>query len=164
MHGVSLSIASTAPPTSNTAKPERPRPARSAEMGFDICAGPACTARICTTCCRFLHRGSADHVVSRVQLVRISSAAPRAEMSRPICSSTFGNDGMEFLPIVAPLRMLAAVDINNVYVSAFQPRLYPLTFLNAFHRPRVQFHMAGTATWAPTSSTPRSSGARRLDL
>ena len=91
MHGVSLSIASTAPPDFEYLQgAARPRPDASSRNGCRIiCAGPACTARTCTICCRSPIRAKRSTTSSAAfSWCRIISAAPSCwRTSRPMCSS-----------------------------------------------------------------------------
>ena len=78
MHGVSLSIAlDCAVRRGLSRRPRGARRARASPNGSPItCAGPACTASTCTTCCPFPYtREALDHVVARVHHVQERSAA-----------------------------------------------------------------------------------------
>jgi len=129
---VSLSIASTRAPNSISAKLKEPRPGVQPKWVSDICAGPACTARIARPV-PIPYTGEAlDHVVSRVHWCRISSRALVLENVSTICSSTISEmTEWEFLSDCrAAPDAGCCFDINNVYVSAFNHGYDPLTFLN----------------------------------
>ena len=149
MHGVSLSIASTAPPN------------------FDYLQGLKDLARrvqpkwlsdhLCWTGVhgKNLHdllpipytREALDHVVSRVQLVQdfLGRAIVLENVSTYV---QFNNSEMTEWEFLSELSRRTGCwllfDINNVYVSAFNHGYDPLTFLNGIPADRVvQFHMAG---------------------
>src|SRR5947199_561347 len=149
MHGVSLSIASTAPPD------------------FDYLQGLRDLARrvepqwvsdhLCWTGVhgRNLHdllpipytREALDHVVSRVQLVQ-DFLGRRIALENVSTYVQFRNCEMTEWEFLAELSRRSGCwllfDVNNVYVSAFNHGYDPMTFLNGIPADRVvQFHMAG---------------------
>jgi uncharacterized protein (UPF0276 family) len=119
MHGVSMSIASTAAQLRIPAGAEGSRQRVEPKWVSDHRAGPAYTAEP-ATCCRPLHQEALDHVVSRVQRCRIFSAIPS-------CSRTFNLRAIqqfemtewEFCRTFPPFGCWLLFDVNNVYVSAF---------------------------------------------
>jgi uncharacterized protein (UPF0276 family) len=149
MHGVSLSIASTAPPN------------------FEYLQGLKDLARrvepkwvsdhLCWTGVhgKNLHdllpipytSEALDHVVSRVQLVQdfLGRAIVLENVSTYV---QFNNSEMTEWEFLSELSRRSGCwllfDINNVYVSAFNHGYDPLVFLNGIPANRVvQFHMAG---------------------
>jgi uncharacterized protein (UPF0276 family) len=149
MHGVSLSIASTAPPN------------------FEYLQGLKDLARrvepkwvsdhLCWTGVhgKNLHdllpipytKEALDHVVSRVQLVQdfLGRAIVLENVSTYV---QFNNSEMTEWEFLSELSRRSGCwllfDINNVYVSAFNHGYDPLAFLNGIPAERVvQFHMAG---------------------
>jgi uncharacterized protein (UPF0276 family) len=149
MHGVSLSIASTAPPN------------------FEYLQGLKDLARrvepkwvsdhLCWTGVhgKNLHdllpipytKEALEHVVSRVQLVQdfLGRAIVLENVSTYV---QFNNSEMTEWEFLSELSRRSGCwllfDINNVYVSAFNHGYDPLAFLNGIPADRVvQFHMAG---------------------
>jgi len=149
MHGVSLSIASTAPPN------------------FEYLQGLKDLARrvepkwisdhLCWTGVhgKNLHdllpipytSEALDHVISRVQLVQdfLGRAIVLENVSTYV---QFNNSEMTEWDFLSELSRRSGCwllfDINNVYVSAFNHGYDPMTFLNGIPADRVvQFHMAG---------------------
>src|SRR4051794_40918602 len=149
MHGVSLSIASTAPPN------------------FEYLQGLKDLARhvepkwvsdhLCWTGVhgKNLHdllpipytEEALGHVISRVQLVQdfLGRAIVLENVSTYV---QFNNSEMTEWEFLAELSRRSGCwllfDVNNVYVSAFNHGYDPHTFLNGIPRDRVvQFHMAG---------------------
>jgi len=149
MHGVSLSIASTAPPD------------------FEYLSGLRDLARrvepqwisdhLCWTGVhgKNLHdllpfpytREALDHVVGRVQLVQefLGRAIVLENVSTYV---QFSNSEMAEWEFLSELSRRSGCwllfDVNNVYVSAFNHAYDPMTFLEGIPKDRVvQFHMAG---------------------
>ena len=149
MHGVSLSIASTAPPD------------------FDYLQGLRDLARrvepqwisdhLCWTGVHgknlhdlmpfpYTHEGL-DHVVSRVQLVQDFLGRPLT-LENVSTYVRFNESEMTEWEFISELTRRTGCwllfDVNNVYVSAYNHGYDPLTFLDGIPADRVvQFHMAG---------------------
>ncbi|MGA2055812.1 MAG: DUF692 domain-containing protein [Bradyrhizobium sp.] len=149
MHGVSLSIASTAPPDFEYLGNLREL-ARRVEPKW-------ISDHLCWTGVhgKNLHdllpfpytREALDHVVSRVQLVQdfLGRALVLENVSTYV---QFSNSEMTEWEFLSELSRRSGCwllfDINNVYVSAFNHGYDPLTFLEGIPSDRVvQFHMAG---------------------
>jgi uncharacterized protein (UPF0276 family) len=149
MHGVSLSIASTAPPDFEYLGNLREL-ARRVEPKW-------ISDHLCWTGVhgKNLHdllpfpytREALDHVVSRVQLVQdfLGRALVLENVSTYV---QFSNSEMTEWEFLSELSRRSGCwllfDVNNVYVSAFNHGYDPLTFLEGIPSDRVvQFHMAG---------------------
>jgi uncharacterized protein (UPF0276 family) len=149
MHGVSLSIASTAPPDFEYLGNLRDL-ARRVEPKW-------ISDHLCWTGVhgKNLHdllpfpytREALDHVVSRVQLVQdfLGRALVLENVSTYV---QFNNSEMTEWEFLSELSRRSGCwllfDVNNVYVSAFNHGYDPLTFLEGIPPDRVvQFHMAG---------------------
>ena len=149
MHGVSLSIASTAPPDFEYLGNLRDL-ARRLEPKW-------ISDHLCWTGVhgKNLHdllpfpytREALDHVVSRVQLVQdfLGRAIVLENVSTYV---QFNNSEMTEWEFLSELSRRSGCwllfDVNNVYVSAFNHGYDPLTFLEGIPPDRVvQFHMAG---------------------
>jgi uncharacterized protein len=149
MHGVSLSIASTAPPNFDYLQALKAL-ARRVEPKW-------VSDHLCWTGVhgKNLHdllpipytEEALDHVVSRVQLVQdfLGRAIVLENVSTYV---QFNNSEMTEWEFLAELSRRSGCwllfDVNNVYVSAFNHGYDPHTFLNGIPRDRVvQFHMAG---------------------
>jgi len=149
MHGVSLSIASTAPPDFEYLGNLRDL-ARRVEPKW-------ISDHLCWTGVhgKNLHdllpfpytREALDHVVSRVQLVQdfLGRAIVLENVSTYV---QFNNSEMTEWEFLSELSRRSGCwllfDVNNVYVSAFNHGYDPLTFLEGIPADRVvQFHMAG---------------------
>jgi uncharacterized protein (UPF0276 family) len=149
MHGVSLSIASTAPPDFEYLGNLREL-ARRVEPKW-------ISDHLCWTGVhgKNLHdllpfpytREALDHVVSRVQLVQdfLGRALVLENVSTYV---QFSNSEMTEWEFLSELSRRSGCwllfDVNNVYVSAFNHGYDPLTFLQGIPSDRVvQFHMAG---------------------
>jgi uncharacterized protein len=149
MHGVSLSIASTAPPDFEYLGNLRDL-ARRVEPKW-------ISDHLCWTGVhgKNLHdllpfpytREALDHVVSRVQLVQ--DFFGRAIVLENVSTYVqFSNSEMTEWEFLSELSCRSGCwllfDVNNVYVSAFNHGYDPLTFLAGIPADRVvQFHMAG---------------------
>jgi uncharacterized protein (UPF0276 family) len=149
MHGVSLSIASTAPPDFEYLEALREL-ARRVEPKW-------ISDHLCWTGVhgKNLHdllpipytREALDHVVNRVELVQdfLGRALVLENVSTYV---RFTNSEMAEWEFLSELSRRSGCwllfDVNNVYVSAFNHGYDPLTFLEGIPRDRVvQFHMAG---------------------
>jgi len=149
MHGVSLSIASTAPPDFEYLGNLREL-ARRVEPKW-------ISDHLCWTGVhgKNLHdllpfpytREALDHVVGRVQLVQdfLGRALVLENVSTYV---QFSNSEMTEWEFLSELSRRSGCwllfDVNNVYVSAFNHGYDPLTFLEGIPSDRVvQFHMAG---------------------
>jgi len=149
MHGVSLSIASTAPPDFEYLGNLREL-ARRVEPKW-------ISDHLCWTGVhgKNLHdllpfpytREALDHVVSRVQLVQdfLGRALVLENVSTYV---QFSNSEMTEWEFLSELSRRSGCwllfDVNNVYVSAFNHGYDPITFLEGIPSDRVvQFHMAG---------------------
>jgi uncharacterized protein (UPF0276 family) len=149
MHGVSLSIASTAPPDFEYLGSLRDL-ARKVEPKW-------ISDHLCWTGVhgKNLHdllpipytQEALDHVVSRVQLVQdfLGRAIVLENVSTYV---RFSNSEMTEWEFLSELSRRSGCwllfDVNNVYVSAFNHGYDPLTFLDGIPADRVvQFHMAG---------------------
>ncbi len=149
MHGVSLSIASTAPLRLDYLHALRDL-ARRVEPKW-------ISDHLCWTGVhgKNLHdllpipytREALDHVVDRVQ--RVQDFLGRAFVLENVSTYVqFDNSEMTEWEFLAELSRRSGCwllfDVNNVYVSAFNHGYDPLTFLNGIPADRVvQFHMAG---------------------
>jgi uncharacterized protein len=149
MHGVSLSIASTAPPDYAYLKALK-------ELAHRI-EPRWISDHLCWTGVhgKNLHdllpipytQESLDHVVSRVHLVQetLGRALTLENVSTYV---QFSNSEMTEWEFIAELSRRTGCwllfDVNNVYVSAFNHGYDPYAFLEGIPRDRVvQFHMAG---------------------
>jgi uncharacterized protein (UPF0276 family) len=149
MHGVSLSIASTAPPDFEYLGNLRELAQRVEPKWI--------SDHLCWTGVhgKNLHdllpfpytREALDHVVSRVQLVQdfLGRALVLENVSTYV---QFSNSEMTEWEFLSELSRRSGCwllfDVNNVYVSAFNHGYDPLTFLEGIPSDRVvQFHMAG---------------------
>ena len=149
MHGVSLSIASTAPPNFGYLQGLKDLAERVEPKWI--------SDHLCWTGVhgKNLHdllpipytNEALDHVVSRVQLVQdfLGRAIVLENVSTYI---QFNNSEMTEWEFLSELSRRSGCwllfDINNVYVSAFNHGYDPLAFLNGIPPDRVvQFHMAG---------------------
>jgi uncharacterized protein len=149
MHGVSLSIASTAPPHFEYLQALRELAKRVEPKWI--------SDHLCWTGVhgKNLHdllpipytRESLDHVISRVQLVQdyLGRAIVLENVSTYV---QFNNSEMTEWEFLSELSRRSGCwllfDVNNVYVSAFNHGYDPHTFLEGIPADRVvQFHMAG---------------------
>ena len=151
MHGVSLSIASTAPPNFEYLHELRELAGTSSRNGSQIiCAGPACMAKNLHDLLPIpLHpaKRSTTVVQPRADWCRIFSAAPIA-LENVSTYVQFNNSEMTEWEFLSQLSRRSGCwllfDVNNVYVSAFNHGYDPRTFLEGIPADRVvQFHMAG---------------------
>jgi uncharacterized protein len=149
MHGVSLSIASTAPPNFEYLQALRDL-ARHVEPQW-------VSDHLCWTGVhgKNLHdllpipytQQALDHVVSRVQLVQDFLGRPLV-LENVSTYVQFRNSEMTEWEFLSELTRRSGCwllfDVNNVYVSAFNHGYDPYTFLAGIPADRVvQFHMAG---------------------
>ncbi|MFH1339701.1 MAG: DUF692 domain-containing protein [Pseudomonadota bacterium] len=149
MHGVSLSIASTAPPDFEYLRGLRDL-ARRVEPRW-------ISDHLCWTGVhgKNLHdllpipytREALDHVVSRVQLVQ-DYLGRALVLENASTYSQFNNSEMAEWEFISELTRRSGCwllfDVNNVYVSGFNHGYDPYTFLEGIPADRVvQFHMAG---------------------
>ena len=149
MHGVSLSIASTAPPDFEYLRQLRDL-ARRVEPKW-------ISDHLCWTGVhgKNLHdllpipftKEALDHVVGRVQLVQDFLGRPIV-LENVSTYVQFCNSEMTEWEFLSELSRRSGCwllfDVNNVYVSAFNHGYDPLAFLQGIPRDRVvQFHMAG---------------------
>src|SRR5919201_447356 len=149
MHGVSLSMASTAPPNFEYLQDLKDLAHRVEPKWV--------SDHLCWTGVhgKNLHdllpipytREALDHVVARVQLVQdfLGRAIALENVSTYV---QFNNSEMTEWEFLSELSRRSGCwllfDVNNVYVSAFNYGYDPLTFLNGIPADRVvQFHMAG---------------------
>jgi uncharacterized protein len=149
MHGVSLSIASTAPPNFDYLQALKDLAHRVEPKWV--------SDHLCWTGVhgKNLHdllpipytEEALDHVVGRVQLVQdfLGRAIVLENVSTYV---QFNNSEMTEWEFLSELSRRSGCwllfDVNNVYVSAFNHGYDPHTFLNGIPRDRVvQFHMAG---------------------
>lgn len=149
MHGVSLSIASTAPPDFEYLQGLRDL-ARRVEPKW-------ISDHLCWTGVhgKNLHdllpipytREALDHVVSRVQLVQ-DYLGRALVLENASTYAQFNNSEMAEWEFISELTRRSGCwllfDVNNVYVSGFNHGYDPYTFLEGIPADRVvQFHMAG---------------------
>ena len=149
MHGVSMSIASTAPPNfeylqalKDLAKRVEPK-----WVSDHLCWTGVHGKNLHDLLPIPYTREALDHVVSRVQLVQdfLGRALVLENVSTYV---QFNNSEMTEWEFLSELSRRSGCwllfDVNNVYVSAFNHGYDPLTFLNGIPADRVvQFHMAG---------------------
>lgn len=149
MHGVSLSIASTAPPDFEYLQGLR-------DLAHQV-EPKWISDHLCWTGVhgKYLHdllpipytREALDHVVSRVQLVQdyLGRAIVLENVSTYVQFSNSEMTEWEFLSeLTRRSGCWLLFDVNNVYVSAFNHGYDPHTFLEGIPGDRVvQFHMAG---------------------
>lgn len=149
MHGVSMSIASTSPPNFEYLKALKDL-ARKVEPQWisDHLCWTGVHGKILHDLLPIPYTSEAlDHVVSRVQLVQ--DYLGRELVLENVSSYVqFNNSEMtewEFLTEVSRRSgCWLLLDINNVYVAAFNHGYDPLDFVNGIPVDRVvQFHMAG---------------------
>jgi hypothetical protein len=149
MHGVSMSIASTAPPDFEYLQALRELAKRVEPKWI--------SDHLCWTGVhgKNLHdllpipytQEALDHVVSRVHLVQDYLGRPLV-MENASTYVQFNNSDMTEWEFIAELTRRTGCwllfDVNNVYVSAFNHGYDPHTFLAGIPEDRVvQFHMAG---------------------
>ena len=149
MHGVSMSIASTAPPNFEYLQAlkdlaERVEPKW---MSDHLCWTGVHGKNLHDLLPIPYTKEALDHVVSRVQLVQdfLGRAIVLENVSTYV---QFSNSEMTEWEFLSELSRRSGCwllfDVNNVYVSAFNHGYDPLTFLNGIPADRVvQFHMAG---------------------
>ena len=149
MHGVSLSIASTAPPNFEYLRGLREL-ARRIEPRW--ISDHLCWTGVHGTNLHDLlpipyTAEALDHIVNRVQLVQdyLGCAIVLENVSTYV---QFSNSEMTEWEFLSELSRRSGCwllfDVNNVYVSAFNHGYDPMTFLGGIRADRVvQFHMAG---------------------
>jgi uncharacterized protein len=149
MHGVSLSIASTAPPDfeylaalKDLAKRVEPK-----WISDHLCWTGVHGKNLHDLLPIPYTKEALDHVVSRVQLVQdyLGRAIVLENVSTYL---QFSNSEMTEWEFLSELSRRSGCwllfDVNNVYVSAFNHGYDPLSFLQSIPADRVvQFHMAG---------------------
>jgi uncharacterized protein (UPF0276 family) len=149
MHGVSLSIASTAPPDFEYLGNllELARRVEPKWISDHLCWTGVHGKNLHDLLPFPYTREALDHVVSRVQLVQdfLGRALVLENVSTYV---QFSNSEMTEWEFLSELSRRSGCwllfDVNNVYVSAFNHGYDPLTFLEGIPSDRVvQFHMAG---------------------
>ena len=150
MHGVSLSIGSTAPLDRRVSAPgRRHSPARASRSGSPIiCAGPGSRGRNTHDLLPLPYTEEAlEHVAARVRTVQ--EVLERRILLENVSSYVSFRDSplteWQFLAgIAARADCLILLDVNNIYVSAVNHEFDPLEYLNAIPPERVQqIHLAG---------------------
>jgi uncharacterized protein len=149
MHGVSLSIASTAPPDFDYLRDLRDL-ARRVEPKWisDHLCWTGVHGKNLHDLLPIPYTGEAlDHLVSRVQLVQdyLGRAIVLENVSTYVQFSTSEMTEWEFLSELSRRSgCWLLLDVNNVYVSAFNHGYDPHSFLDGIPADRVvQFHIAG---------------------
>ncbi|MEW6769562.1 MAG: DUF692 domain-containing protein [Pseudomonadota bacterium] len=149
MHGVSLSIASTAPPNFEylsslkyLAKHVQPK-----WISDHLCWTGVHGKNLHDLLPIPYTQESLDHVVDRVQLVQ-DFLGREIVLENVSTYVQFANCDMTEWEFLSELSRRSGCwllfDVNNVYVSAFNHGYDPMTFLNGIPSDRVvQFHMAG---------------------
>jgi uncharacterized protein (UPF0276 family) len=149
MHGVSMSIASTAPPNFEylQALKDLARRIEPKWVSDHLCWTGVHGKNLHDLLPIPYTKEALDHVVSRVQLVQdfLGRAIVLENVSTYV---QFNNSEMTEWEFLSELSRRSGCwllfDVNNVYVSAFNHGYDPMTFLNGIPRDRVvQFHMAG---------------------
>jgi uncharacterized protein (UPF0276 family) len=149
MHGVSMSIASTAPPNFEylQALKDLARRVEPKWVSDHLCWTGVHGKNLHDLLPIPYTREALDHVVSRVQLVQdfLGRAIVLENVSTYV---QFSNSEMTEWEFLSELSRRSGCwllfDVNNVYVSAFNHGYDPMTFLNGIPADRVvQFHMAG---------------------
>ena len=149
MHGVSMSIASTAPPNFEylQALKDLARRVEPKWVSDHLCWTGVHGKNLHDLLPIPYTKEALDHVVSRVQLVQdfLGRAIVLENVSTYV---QFSNSEMTEWEFLSELSRRSGCwllfDVNNVYVSAFNHGYDPLTFLNGIPSDRVvQFHMAG---------------------
>lgn len=149
MHGVSLSIASTAPPNFEylTGLKELAKHVQPKWISDHLCWTGVHGKNLHDLLPIPYTRESLDHVVSRVQLVQ-DFLGREIVLENVSTYVQFANCEMTEWEFLSELSRRSGCwllfDVNNVYVSAFNHGYDPYTFLNGIPADRVvQFHMAG---------------------
>ena len=149
MHGVSMSIASTAPPNFEylQALKDLARRVEPKWVSDHLCWTGVHGKNLHDLLPIPYTSEALDHVVSRVQLVQefLGRAIVLENVSTYV---QFNNSEMTEWEFLSELSRRSGCwllfDVNNVYVSAFNHGYDPMTFLNGIPADRVvQFHMAG---------------------
>lgn len=149
MHGVSLSIASTAPPNFDylQALKDLARRVEPQWVSDHLCWTGVHGKNLHDLLPIPYTEEALDHVVGRVQLVQdfLGRAIVLENVSTYV---QFNNSEMTEWEFLSELSRRSGCwllfDVNNVYVSAFNHGYDPYTFLNGIPADRVvQFHMAG---------------------
>jgi len=149
MHGVSMSIASTAPPNFEYLQALKDLAHRVEPKWIsDHLAWTGVHGRVLHDLLPIPYTNEAlDHVVSRVQMVQdfLGRALVLENVSTYVRFSSSEMTEWEFLTEVARRSgCWLLFDVNNVYVSSFNHGYDPIEFLNGIPADRVvQFHMAG---------------------
>lgn len=149
MHGVSLSIASTAPPNFEylTSLKELAKHVQPKWVSDHLCWTGVHGKNLHDLLPIPYTRESLDHVVNRVQLVQ-DFLGREIVLENVSTYVQFANCEMTEWEFLSELSRRSGCwllfDVNNVYVSAFNHGYDPYAFLNGIPVDRVvQFHMAG---------------------
>ena len=149
MHGVSLSIGSTAPLDLEYLRQLQALAARiePAWMSDHLCWTGVAGRNTHDLLPLPYTEEALAHVVARVRRCRTSSAGASCSRTSP-ATSTFRDSPLtewEFLrEVAARADCLILLDVNNIYVSSVNHEFDPLEYLNAIPAERVQqIHLAG---------------------